>query len=88
MTITDRRIAIPDHVRLATDKKRAATGYIEYLMGKLGERFLFWDGSTPIPRVEVDVVGTKYLTINYVRDEDESLIARLRMASVKQLEMF
>jgi len=84
-SIDQRQIEMPLYVRRSKDIEVAALGYVRELMDRIEEPFYF--GDDQLRRIKIESVGRRYITINYVRGEDEQLIPRLRAASQRQLEL-
>ena len=87
-SIEQRQIEIPSHVSRAEELDIAALGYIRGLMQRIKEPFYFVEPSgRKVRRVKIENIGRRYITLNYVRDEDEQLITRLISAAERQLEL-
>lgn len=84
-SIDQRQIEMPLYIRQSKDIEVAALGYIRELMDRIREPFHFGDAQNR--RIKIESVGRRFITINYVRDEDEQLIPRLVAASERQLEL-
>ena len=83
-SLEQRQIRITPEIRKAKYKKPFAEIYLKHLMEEIGEFYYFVHQGHKHPRIVVETVGTRYITINYVRAEDEGLIPRLVAASKKQ----
>jgi hypothetical protein len=87
-SIEQRQIELPHHIQnMDGDKWDAAADYLSHLMAAIHEPMWFYVGAERYPRVRLETVGRKYMTINYIRAEDESLIVRLFAAAKSQMEL-
>jgi len=83
-SLEHRQIKLTKQISCADNRHAQAVIYLKELMKKIGEPYHFVVQGKPIPRVEVEAIGSKYMTINYVRAEDETVIPKLVAASKRQ----
>lgn len=83
-SLEHRQIKLTKRIKRADNRRAQAVIYLKGLMKHIGQPYHFVIQGRPIPRVEIESIGTKYMIINYVRAEDEALIPKLVAASRRQ----
>lgn len=69
----------------AAARTLACREHIKALMKEIGEEYYHRvDDAEIFPRIQIEFVGKEYMTVNYIRHEDEYLIDLLKAVSKRQ----